>query len=27
MGPFYTIELTIFISNAGGFGVLSHTNI
>ncbi len=27
MGPFYTTELTIAISNAGGLGVLSHTNL
>lgn len=27
MGPFYTTELTIAISNAGGLGVLSHTNM
>ncbi len=25
MGPFYTTELTIALSNAGGLGVLSHT--
>ena len=27
MGPFYTTELTIAISEAGGLGVLSHTNL
>ncbi|MFX1277112.1 MAG: NAD(P)H-dependent flavin oxidoreductase [Promethearchaeota archaeon] len=27
MGPFYTTELCIAISNAGGLGVLSHTNL
>ncbi len=27
MGPFYTTELTIAVSEAGGLGVLSHTNI
>lgn len=27
MGPFYTTELTIAVSNAGGLGVLSHTNL
>ncbi|KKN27580.1 hypothetical protein LCGC14_0863170 [marine sediment metagenome] len=27
MGPFYTKELTVAISNAGGLGVLSHTNL
>jgi len=25
MGPFYTTELTIALSEAGGLGVLSHT--
>jgi enoyl-[acyl-carrier protein] reductase II len=27
MGPFYTTELTIAVSEAGGLGVLSHTNL
>lgn len=27
MGPFYTKELAVAISNAGGLGVLSHTNL
>ena len=27
MGPFYTTELTIAVSEAGGCGVLSHTNL
>jgi len=27
MGPFYTTELTIAVSEAGGMGVLSHTNL
>ncbi len=27
MGPFYTTDLTIAISEAGGLGVLSHTNL
>ena len=27
MGPFYTTELTVAISEAGGLGVLSHTNL
>ncbi len=27
MGPFYTTELSIAISEAGGLGVLSHTNL
>jgi enoyl-[acyl-carrier protein] reductase II len=27
MGPFYTNELTIAVSEAGGLGVLSHTNL
>lgn len=27
MGPFYTTELSIAVSNAGGLGVLSHTNL
>lgn len=27
MGPFYTTELSIAVSNAGGLGVLSHTNM
>ena len=27
MGPFYTTELTIAVSGAGGMGVLSHTNL
>ncbi len=27
MGPFYTTELSIALSNAGGLGVLSHTNL
>jgi len=27
MGPFYTKELTVAISEAGGLGVLSHTNL
>ncbi|MCP4760527.1 MAG: hypothetical protein GY870_02020 [archaeon] len=27
MGPFYTTELTIATSSAGGLGVLSHTNL
>lgn len=27
MGPFYTTELTVAVSEAGGLGVLSHTNI
>ncbi|MFX0069605.1 MAG: NAD(P)H-dependent flavin oxidoreductase [Candidatus Hermodarchaeota archaeon] len=27
MGPFYTTELAIAVSNAGGLGVLSHTNL
>ena len=27
MGPFYTKELTVAVSEAGGLGVLSHTNL
>ncbi len=27
MGPFYTTKLTIAVSEAGGLGVLSHTNL
>jgi enoyl-[acyl-carrier protein] reductase II len=27
MGPFYTTDLTIAVSEAGGLGVLSHTNL
>jgi NAD(P)H-dependent flavin oxidoreductase YrpB (nitropropane dioxygenase family) len=27
MGPFYTTELTVAVSEAGGLGVLSHTNL
>lgn len=27
MGPFYTTELTIAVSEAGGLGVISHTNL
>ena len=27
MGPFYTTELTLAVSEAGGLGVLSHTNL
>ena len=27
MGPFYTTELSIAVSEAGGLGVLSHTNL
>ncbi len=27
MGPFYTTDLTIAVSEAGGMGVLSHTNL
>jgi len=27
MGPFYTTDLTIAVSNAGGCGCLSHTNL
>ena len=27
MGPFYTKELTVAVSEAGGMGVLSHTNL
>jgi len=27
MGPFYTTELTVAVSEAGGLGVLSHTNM
>ena len=27
MGPFYTTEMAIAISEAGGMGVLSHTNL
>ena len=27
MGPFYTTELTVAVSNAGGLGILSHTNL
>ncbi len=27
MGPFYTTELTVAVSEAGGMGVLSHTNL
>jgi enoyl-[acyl-carrier protein] reductase II len=27
MGPFYTRELTVAVSEAGGLGVLSHTNL
>ncbi|MFX1256905.1 MAG: NAD(P)H-dependent flavin oxidoreductase [Promethearchaeota archaeon] len=27
MGPFYTKELTVAVSEAGGLGVLSHTNM
>jgi NAD(P)H-dependent flavin oxidoreductase YrpB (nitropropane dioxygenase family) len=27
MGPFYTTDLTIAVSEAGGLGVLSHTNM
>ncbi len=27
MGPFYTAELTVAISEAGGLGILSHTNL
>jgi NAD(P)H-dependent flavin oxidoreductase YrpB (nitropropane dioxygenase family) len=27
MGPFYTTQLTIAVSEAGGLGVLSHTNL
>ncbi|MFX0022782.1 MAG: NAD(P)H-dependent flavin oxidoreductase [Candidatus Hermodarchaeota archaeon] len=27
MGPFYTKELTVAVSQAGGLGVLSHTNL
>ncbi|MFX0058067.1 MAG: NAD(P)H-dependent flavin oxidoreductase [Candidatus Hodarchaeota archaeon] len=27
MGPFYTNELTVAVSEAGGLGVLSHTNL
>ncbi len=27
MGPFYTAELTIAVSEAGGLGVISHTNL
>lgn len=27
MGPFFTTELTIAVSEAGGLGVLSHTNL
>ena len=27
MGPFYTTELTVAVSSAGGLGVLSHTNL
>ena len=27
MGPFYTTELTAAVSEAGGLGVLSHTNV
>ena len=27
MGPFYTTDLTIAVSEAGGLGVLSHTGL
>jgi len=27
MGPFYTTLLTVAVSEAGGLGVLSHTNL
>ena len=27
MGPFYTTDLTVAVSEAGGLGVLSHTNL
>ena len=27
MGPFYTTELTAAVSEAGGLGILSHTNL
>ena len=27
MGPFYTTDLTIAVSEAGGLGVLSHVGI
>jgi len=27
MGPFYTKELAVAVSEAGGLGVLSHTNL
>ena len=27
MGPFYTTELTIAVSEAGGMGVLNHTKL
>jgi len=27
MGPFYTTQLTVAVSEAGGLGVLSHTNL
>ena len=27
MGPFYTKELTVAVSEAGGMGVISHTNL
>ena len=27
MGPFYTTELTIAVSEAGGLGVLSHSEL
>ena len=27
MGPFFTTELTIAVSEAGGLGVLSHTGL
>ncbi|MHA2406538.1 MAG: nitronate monooxygenase, partial [Candidatus Hermodarchaeia archaeon] len=27
MGPFYTTKLCAAVSNAGAFGVVSHTNL
>ena len=27
MGPFYTTKLTVAVSEAGGLGVLSHSNL
>jgi NAD(P)H-dependent flavin oxidoreductase YrpB (nitropropane dioxygenase family) len=27
MGPFYTTKLCAEVSNAGGFGIVSHTNL